>query len=218
MIQWIIIAVFAIVLVGLLVYLNREKAKQELQAQTETETPSEPPSEMEEEIPVKEKEPVEEEQTQEIEEAEVTEIEEPTTPSEEETLEIPQGLVDLMGEEDASKLASAGINSLEEMFSRLGSEDQIEELSEETDIPYGELESVTILKELGSLDGVGPKYQELLHAAEVNNIYTLSMKDAEELTTTLEEVNAEKNIVGRTPPSATVENWINQARDMRSLD
>ncbi|MFP3951318.1 MAG: DUF4332 domain-containing protein [Candidatus Bathyarchaeia archaeon] len=211
MIQWIIIAIFAVVLVGLLYYLNREKAKQELQEQTETEKPGET---WEEDL-IRESKPVKE-KVEKIEEVEM-QIEGGTILPEEEDHEIPEELIDLMGEGDAKKLTSAGINSLEEMFSRLGTESQIKELSDDSGIPYGELESVTILRALGSLDGVGPKYQELLRAAGVNNIYTLSMREAEELTTKLEEVNEEKGIVGRTPPSATVENWINQAIDMRSL-
>jgi predicted flap endonuclease-1-like 5' DNA nuclease len=65
--------------------------------------------------------------------------------------------------------------------------------------------------DISTLDGVGPKYQELLRAAGYTSIKAIAMSNPEELYAKLIETNKEKEITKRPPTMSNVEEWINSA-------
>lgn len=68
--------------------------------------------------------------------------------------------------------------------------------------------------DLGELDGVGPKYQELLQAAGINSVSMLSSESPADLLDKLNTVNMEKEITKRPPTIENVEAWINQVNKL----
>jgi predicted flap endonuclease-1-like 5' DNA nuclease len=221
-----IIPVFVLVLIAVLVYMFREQLfegeiapveeenlveeeaiETERGEDEETKTYEAEAKEFFEEKPEGEEELLIVEPEEAIEEEEETERIEPET--------LPEGLVNLLDEGDAQKLVNSGVDSLEDLFSRLDTDESVAALSDETDIPQGTLDGIRILRELGRIDGIGPKYQELLEAAGINNIYSLAGEDSEALTARLEKVNETEGIVSRPPPNSTVDSWVEQAKNMR---
>lgn len=80
----------------------------------------------------------------------------------------------------------------------------------------------TVLKwiyrgDLQRVRGIGKKYASLLESAGVNTVTDLSNRTPRYLSQTLRVVNREKNVVRRTPPSKTIEIWVNNARTLEPI-
>ena len=87
----------------------------------------------------------------------------------------------------------------------------MEQLSEEA-----ESEEIPIqVNELTNLDGVGPKYLELLEAAGIESVNSLSENTPEELLANLLSVNEAKEITKRPPTLHLVEKWVRDAGNGR---
>jgi len=101
------------------------------------------------------------------------------------------------------------IKLIEEIKEIYSTEDDEEEKPESA--PQEEV--VEEIDNLNELNGVGPKYQELLRAAGINSIQKLSAETSEALYNKLNVVNAEKEITKRPPTLANVETWIKLAKE-----
>lgn len=69
------------------------------------------------------------------------------------------------------------------------------------------------VEDISQLDGVGPKYQELLRAAGYNKIQDILETTPEMLFDELNKVNIEKEITKRPPALSNVEAWIEAAKN-----
>ena len=69
--------------------------------------------------------------------------------------------------------------------------------------------------ELENLEGIGPKYLELLKAAGIESVISLSENTPEELLANLLAVNETKEITKRPPTLSLVEKWIQTASNGR---
>jgi len=88
----------------------------------------------------------------------------------------------------------------------------IEQVSDEED----ESEEIPVqVNELDNLDGIGPKYLELLEAAGIKTVNSLSEYAPEELLVKLLAVNETKEITKRPPTLPLVEKWVQAAVDGR---
>ena len=67
--------------------------------------------------------------------------------------------------------------------------------------------------DLDQMQGVGPKYQELLRAAKVKSIKDIAGYAPEALLEKLLAVNQEENITKRPPTLAKVEDWVEKAKN-----
>ena len=67
--------------------------------------------------------------------------------------------------------------------------------------------------DLDQMQGVGPKYQELLRAAKVKSIKDIAGYEPEVLLEKLLAVNQEENITKRPPTLAKVEDWVEKAKN-----
>ena len=65
--------------------------------------------------------------------------------------------------------------------------------------------------DISELEGVGPKYQELLRAAGFTTIKSISGSKPDDLYTILLEINDEKEITKRPPTLKNIEEWIKLA-------
>jgi len=70
------------------------------------------------------------------------------------------------------------------------------------------------MADLFRIKGVAGEYAELLVCSGVDTVKELKTRNAENLTTKLGEVNAEKKLTRKVPSQATVEDWIKQAGDL----
>ena len=67
--------------------------------------------------------------------------------------------------------------------------------------------------DLDQMQGVGPKYQELLRAAQVKTIKGIAGYEPDALLEKLLAVNQEENITKRPPTLAKVEDWVEKAKN-----
>jgi len=92
--------------------------------------------------------------------------------------------------------------------------DAPEEEPEEAAAPADEAEEVPeSVDDLDQMQGVGPKYQELLRAAKVKSIKDIAGYAPEALLEKLLAVNQEENITKRPPTLAKVEDWVEKAKN-----
>ena len=71
--------------------------------------------------------------------------------------------------------------------------------------------------DLYRIHGVGPQFAELLEAAGVDTVKELSHRVPANLVAKMEEVNAEKKIVGRVPSVKEVQKMVDEAKTMPAV-
>lgn len=119
-----------------------------------------------------------------------------------------------IGPEIAKKLSSAGITTTEGLIGKCGSAKGRKEIAAKTGLGEKDLLEWTNHADLFRIKGVGSEYSDLLEAVGVDSCAELAKRKAPNLTKKMEEVNAEKKLVRRTPPESVVEDWINQAKKL----
>jgi predicted flap endonuclease-1-like 5' DNA nuclease len=87
---------------------------------------------------------------------------------------------------------------------------ETEEEKEEPEVMEKEAETTD---DLNKLNGVGPKYQELLRSAGINSTQELAKESPEELFDKLISVNEKNEITKRPPTLENVKAWINLAKE-----
>ncbi|GAB5389597.1 MAG: DUF4332 domain-containing protein [Alphaproteobacteria bacterium] len=117
----------------------------------------------------------------------------------------------------AEKLAAADITTTDHLLEKAAGKTHRKHLAEETGISEKLILSWANKADLMRIKGVGEEYSDLLEAAGVDTVKELKHRNAANLTTKMEEVNAEKNLVRSTPSESTVEKWIEQAKDMDAV-
>lgn len=119
-----------------------------------------------------------------------------------------EGIGPVMGE----KLRNAGVNTTDKLLQATLSKQQRKELAEQTGISDALILKFANMADLFRINGVGQEYAELLEAAGVDTVVELSNRKAENLCKKMEEVNEEKKLTRRTPPLASVEQWVEEAK------
>ncbi len=111
----------------------------------------------------------------------------------------------------AEKLAAAGINKVEELLAKCAAPAGRKALAEETGISDKLILKWTNHADLIRIHGVGPQFAELLEAAGVDTVKEFRHRNAENLATKMEEINAEKNLVNRVPSVKELAKMITEA-------
>lgn len=122
--------------------------------------------------------------------------------------------VEGIGSVYAEKLIAAGVETTEQLLEKCAKPVGRKALAEATDISGKRILTWANHCDLMRIDGVGPQFAELLEAAGVDTVKELKHRKAENLQARLEEVNAEKNLVGRVPALKEVERMIAQAAEL----
>ena len=117
----------------------------------------------------------------------------------------------------AEKLLSAGITSVDGLLKACGSAKGRKEVAAKTGLDEKDLLEWTNHADLFRIKGIGSEYEDLLEAAGVDTCPELAKRKANNLTKKMEEINAEKKLVRRTPPESVVEDWINQAKKLPKI-
>lgn len=125
--------------------------------------------------------------------------------------------VEGIGEVYAKKLIDAGINTIEELLEKCAKPAGRKDLAEKADISPKLILTWTNHADLMRIDGVGPQFSELLEAAGVDTVKEFKHRLAENLQPKLEEINAQKHLVGRVPALKEVEKMIAQAKELPAV-
>ena len=120
--------------------------------------------------------------------------------------------VEGIGEVYAEKLIAAGIKDIETLLEKCAKPAGRKALAEETGISPKLILTWTNHADLMRIDGVGPQFSELLEAAGVDTVKEFRHRLPENLQPKLEEINAQKNLVGRVPSVKEVEKMVEQAK------
>lgn len=121
-----------------------------------------------------------------------------------------EGIGAVLGE----KFRQAGVNSTDKLLEATASKKQRQELAEATGISEKQILKFANMADLFRINGVGEEYSELLEAAGVDTVPELAMRNAENLTAKMEEVNEAKNLTRRTPSLKEVTKWIEEAKTL----
>ncbi len=122
--------------------------------------------------------------------------------------------VEGIGEVYAAKLTGIGIITVEDLLEKGKTPAGRKELAEKADISPKLILTWCNHADLMRINGVGPQFSELLEAAGVDTVKEFRHRVAENLQPKLEEINAEKHLVGRVPGLKEVERMVEEAKQL----
>ncbi|MGZ8528544.1 MAG: DUF4332 domain-containing protein [Candidatus Limnocylindrales bacterium] len=123
--------------------------------------------------------------------------------------------VEGIGPAYAQKLSTAGVSTTDELLSRGARPSGRDRLAEATGISGTLILEWVNHVDLMRIPGVGSEYSDLLEAAGVDSPLELAQRNAANLATTFQEVDAARpNMVRRVPSEETVAQWIAAAKDL----
>lgn len=111
----------------------------------------------------------------------------------------------------AEKLNNAGVLKVEDLLEKGATKSGRKSLSQETGIDDAKILTWVNMADLFRINGVGPQFSELLHAAGVDTVKELRTRNAENLHAKLVEIQEEKKITRTVPGLSQVTDYINQA-------
>lgn len=114
----------------------------------------------------------------------------------------------------AAKLLAEGIKTTDDLLDAGASPIGRAQLAEKTGISETLILEWVNLSDLFRIKGVGEEYSDLLEEAGVDTVAELARRNPENLLATILEVNAEKNLVRRTPYLSFVTSWVEQAKNL----
>lgn len=122
-----------------------------------------------------------------------------------------------VGEAYAQKLNEAGIIKVSELLERCANPKGREELARQTGISEKLILRWTNHADLFRIKGVGPQFAELLEVAGVDTVKEFRHRVPENLQPKLEEVNAERHLVGRVPSLKEVRKMVAEAQELDAV-
>ena len=117
-----------------------------------------------------------------------------------------------IGPSYGEKLRAAGIDTTDDLLTHCAKPAGRKQVAEKTGLSEKHILGWTNMADLMRVSGIGRQYAELLEASGVDTIKELRNRNAENLSSKMQEVNAVKNLAKVTPSLSTVEGWINQAK------
>jgi predicted flap endonuclease-1-like 5' DNA nuclease len=114
----------------------------------------------------------------------------------------------------AAKLESAGVKTTDDLLERGAKAKGREDLEAATGIGHTFILKWVNRVDLYRISGIGSEYSDLLEVAGVDTVPELAQRNAENLTETLAEANAARNLVRRIPTVEMVTDWIEQAKKL----
>ena len=114
----------------------------------------------------------------------------------------------------SEKLASVGILTVEKLLEVCAGPKGREEIVERTGLRREDILTWVNHADLFRIRGISSQHSELLEASGVDTVPELALRNAANLVAKMEEVNAGRNLVRRTPTLKMVEKWIAQAKKM----
>ena len=126
--------------------------------------------------------------------------------------------VEGIGPKDGAKLREVGINTTDDMLMAGATSASREKVAKMTGISGKLILEWTNHVDLMRIPGVGSEYSDLLEAAGVDSPAELVQRNAANLATTFQELDAARpNVVRRVPSQETIEGWIADARKLPKM-
>ena len=119
-----------------------------------------------------------------------------------------------IGPKFGEALRAAGIKTVDDLLDAGADKKSRGSLSEKTGISEVRILKCVNMADLFRINGVAGQYAELLECAGVDTVKELKNRNAENLAAKMAEVNADKNLVRRTPSVTVVQDWISQAQKL----
>ncbi|MBP7126238.1 DUF4332 domain-containing protein [Myxococcota bacterium] len=120
--------------------------------------------------------------------------------------------VEWADEATLAALASAGIETTEDLWKATRTGKGLGRLARKTRIPVPRLREWHRLCDLMFIGGVGPRVARVLTESGVRDRKELARQDPEALTRIIEETNRRIGVLGKLPDVDSVRSWIEQAR------
>jgi predicted flap endonuclease-1-like 5' DNA nuclease len=122
--------------------------------------------------------------------------------------------VEGIGEAYAEKLRAAGVVTTDDLLERGATSKGREEIETATGIGHALILKWVNRVDLYRIKGVGSEYPDLLEVAGVDTVPELAQRNAANLTKTLAEAAAARELVRKLPTEDQVADWIEQAKSM----
>lgn len=119
-----------------------------------------------------------------------------------------------IGPSMGAALRDAGISSVESLLELCCDKKGRATIAKKTQISEARILKWVNMADLFRVKGIASQYAELLEGAGVDTVKELRNRNAENLAAKMNSVNAEKNLVRRTPSVTIVNSWIEQAREL----
>jgi predicted flap endonuclease-1-like 5' DNA nuclease len=119
-----------------------------------------------------------------------------------------------IGTKYGERMRSAGIRSTGALLKAGANPKGRAALAEKTGFSNHQILEWTNRADLMRVRGVGEEYSDLLEAAGVDTVKELRNRNPENLLAKMEEVNAAKKLVRRTPALSVVKRWIAHAKEL----
>lgn len=119
-----------------------------------------------------------------------------------------------IGPASAEKLEAIGIKSVEDLLEKGASKEGREEIASASGVDESKVAIWVKHADLMRVKGVGPQFSELLQAAGVDSVLELAQRNAENLATKLDEINAERNLTNRVPNAEAIGEMIEFAKGL----
>jgi len=114
-------------------------------------------------------------------------------------------------------LRMAGIRSIDDLLRAGATRWGRQRLAREIGVSYSTLHRWVCRGDLLRVRGIGKQYSELLEAAGVATVTDLSTRIPRFLWQTLWDVNRERRLVRRIPPSKTIQTWVFRAKNLEPI-
>ena len=126
--------------------------------------------------------------------------------------------VEGIGPTFAAKLTEAGVATTDALLDRAATAAGRDKLSEATGISERLILEWVNHADLMRINGVGSEYADLLEAAGVDSCAELAQRNAANLATTFQELDAARpDWIRQVPGEATVAGWIEQAKGLAKI-
>jgi predicted flap endonuclease-1-like 5' DNA nuclease len=117
----------------------------------------------------------------------------------------------------AEQLEAVGVKTTDDLLERGATEKGREELEKASGIGHALILKWVNRVDLYRINGIGSEYSDLLEVAGVDTVPELAQRNAVNLTETLAEANAARNLVRRLPTVEMVTAWIQEAKTLSRI-
>jgi predicted flap endonuclease-1-like 5' DNA nuclease len=122
--------------------------------------------------------------------------------------------VEGIGPTYAGQLEAIGVKTTDDLLERGATPKGREELEAASGIGHAFILKWVNRVDLYRIKGIGSEYSDLLEVAGVDTVPELAQRNAANLTETLAEANAARNLVRHLPSLEMVTDWIEQAKSL----
>jgi predicted flap endonuclease-1-like 5' DNA nuclease len=122
--------------------------------------------------------------------------------------------VEGIGPAYAEKLAGAGVKTTDALLESGATAKGRADLEASTGISHALILKWVNRVDLYRIKGIGSEYSDLLEIAGVDTVPELAQRNAANLTETLAEANASRNLVRKLPTVDQVTDWVAQAKKL----